>query len=415
MLSSDPHVGEEELAGGRGMEPHLAEGRRLLEPLHPLLEHEGEHPAVAERGVGSVVELGVEDDGVGVGAVGDEGLVAVEDVLVAVPPCSRPHAAEGVRTRVGLGDRPGTDLLGGEQVERPALPLGGRPLLHDRAAGQSEADPHRGDDPGAVVTELDDRDEGHRRGAAAPPSPAPVDLAPLAVGVGRGRELLREPVAGELVHSEGRVQLPDDVVGRKIAELELVDVRHHLGLDEPPDRIADHQLLLGPFEHRAPPGGPGSGVPLAMRLSEARLQSECEEQAPVRIGRKKEGTPYERWGGEAFFTDLVDRFYDEVTADPLLAHMFPVDMTEAKAHLALFLMQFWGGPTTYSEQRGHPRLRMRHARFVIGTAEADALARPHDRGRPGERHGARRRVGAPRLPHDGGPEPGQHPGLTSPS
>jgi hemoglobin len=109
-----------------------------------------------------------------------------------------------------------------------------------------------------------------------------------------------------------------------------------------------------------------------MRLSEARLQSECEEQAPVRIGRKKEGTPYERWGGEAFFTDLVDRFYDEATADPLLAHMFPADMTEAKAHLALFLVQFWGGPTTYSEQRGHPRLRMRHARFVIGTAEADA-------------------------------------------
>ncbi len=92
----------------------------------------------------------------------------------------------------------------------------------------------------------------------------------------------------------------------------------------------------------------------------------------MRIGRKKEGTPYERWGGEAFFTDLVDRFYDEVATDPLLAHMFPDDLTEAKAHFSLFLVQFWGGPTTYSELRGHPRLRMRHARFAIGTPEAEA-------------------------------------------
>jgi hemoglobin len=95
----------------------------------------------------------------------------------------------------------------------------------------------------------------------------------------------------------------------------------------------------------------------------------------VRIGRKKEGTPYERWGGEPFFADLVDRFYDAVALDPLLAHMFPDDLTEAKAHLSLFLAQFWGGPTTYSELRGHPRLRMRHARFAIGTAEAEAWMR----------------------------------------
>jgi hemoglobin len=112
-----------------------------------------------------------------------------------------------------------------------------------------------------------------------------------------------------------------------------------------------------------------------MRLSGPRLQSECEEQAQVRIGRKKEGTPFERWGGEPFFVDLVDRFYDDVVTDPLLAHMFPDDTTEAKAHLALFLVQFWGGPATYSELRGHPRLRMRHARFAIGTAEADAWLR----------------------------------------
>ncbi len=95
----------------------------------------------------------------------------------------------------------------------------------------------------------------------------------------------------------------------------------------------------------------------------------------MRIGRKKEGTPFERWGGEAFFIALVDRFYDDVAADPLLAHMFPDDLTEAKDHLALFLVQYWGGPTTYQQRRGHPRLRMRHARFSIGTAEAEAWMR----------------------------------------
>ena len=85
-----------------------------------------------------------------------------------------------------------------------------------------------------------------------------------------------------------------------------------------------------------------------------------------------EATPYQRWGGEAFFVALVDRFYAEVDTDPRLRHMYPEDLTEPKAHLALFLGQYWGGPSTYNEQRGAPRLRMRHVPFVIGTAEADA-------------------------------------------
>ena len=55
--------------------------------------------------------------------------------------------------------------------------------------------------------------------------------------------------------------------------------------------------------------------------------------------------------------------------------MYPDDLTESKAHLALFLMQYWGGPPDYSEQRGHPRLRMRHAPFVDRAAEADAWLR----------------------------------------
>jgi hemoglobin len=98
----------------------------------------------------------------------------------------------------------------------------------------------------------------------------------------------------------------------------------------------------------------------------------------VQIRRRRganEPTPYERWGGEQFFVDLVDRFYAEVVTDPLLTHMYPEDVTDSREHLALFLMQYWGGPTTYNEQRGAPRLRMRHVPFTIGQAEAEAWLR----------------------------------------
>ncbi len=81
---------------------------------------------------------------------------------------------------------------------------------------------------------------------------------------------------------------------------------------------------------------------------------------------------FDRVGGESFFVDLVDRFYLGVAGDPLLRPLYPDDLRESSEHLALFLMQYWGGPGTYSEQRGHPRLRMRHAPFVIGPAEREA-------------------------------------------
>jgi len=83
-------------------------------------------------------------------------------------------------------------------------------------------------------------------------------------------------------------------------------------------------------------------------------------------------TLYERVGGDAFFRSLVDRFYEGVEHDPVLRPLYPDDLTPGKAHLAGFLVQYWGGPTTYSEERGHPRLRMRHAPFSIGAAERDA-------------------------------------------
>ncbi len=72
-------------------------------------------------------------------------------------------------------------------------------------------------------------------------------------------------------------------------------------------------------------------------------------------------TLFDRVGGEQFFVDLVGRFYLGVAGDPLLRPLYPDDLSESSQHLALFLMQYWGGPGTYSEQRGHPRLRMRHA------------------------------------------------------
>ena len=83
-------------------------------------------------------------------------------------------------------------------------------------------------------------------------------------------------------------------------------------------------------------------------------------------------TVYEAVGGQLFFDELVDRFYDAVEADPRLAPMYPVDMGPSRERLAGFLAQYWGGPAHYSEKRGHPRLRMRHMPFVIGTDERDA-------------------------------------------
>jgi len=82
---------------------------------------------------------------------------------------------------------------------------------------------------------------------------------------------------------------------------------------------------------------------------------------------------YEAVGGEETFTRLVHRFYQGVAEDPVLRPVYPArDLGPAEEHLRLFLMQYWGGPRTYGELRGHPRLRMRHARFAIGEAERDA-------------------------------------------
>jgi hemoglobin len=83
-------------------------------------------------------------------------------------------------------------------------------------------------------------------------------------------------------------------------------------------------------------------------------------------------TIYEQVGGELFFVDLVKRFYQGVENDPRLRPQYPADLEPGKRHLYLFLVQYFGGPSTYSEERGHPRLRARHLPFQIGIVERDA-------------------------------------------
>jgi hemoglobin len=84
------------------------------------------------------------------------------------------------------------------------------------------------------------------------------------------------------------------------------------------------------------------------------------------------GTIYEQVGGMETFVRLAGAFYARVDRDASIRAMFPDNLRQSAAHLALFLAQFFGGPTTYGEQRGHPRLRMRHLPFRIGQAERDA-------------------------------------------
>jgi hemoglobin len=93
-----------------------------------------------------------------------------------------------------------------------------------------------------------------------------------------------------------------------------------------------------------------------------------------------EPTLYDAAGGMPFFELLVERFYAGVADDPILRPIYPEDdLAGAQRRLTLFLAQYWGGPSTYDVERGHPRLRMRHAPFAIGPVERDAwLARMRD-------------------------------------
>jgi hemoglobin len=85
-----------------------------------------------------------------------------------------------------------------------------------------------------------------------------------------------------------------------------------------------------------------------------------------------ETTPFAAMGGAEFFEALVHHFYQGVASDPVLRAMYPEDdLAPAERRLRLFLTQYWGGPTTYSDERGHPRLRMRHNPYVIDDGARD--------------------------------------------
>jgi hemoglobin len=85
---------------------------------------------------------------------------------------------------------------------------------------------------------------------------------------------------------------------------------------------------------------------------------------------------YAEVGGAPVFRKIVARFYEQVREDEILRPLYPEeDLGPAEERLRMFLEQYWGGPRTYSDQRGHPRLRMRHAPFRIGLIERDAWLR----------------------------------------
>ena len=86
---------------------------------------------------------------------------------------------------------------------------------------------------------------------------------------------------------------------------------------------------------------------------------------------REEITLYDAVGGMPYFERLVALFYEGVAGDPILRPLYPDDLEHPIHHLTLFLAQYWGGPTTYDAERGHPRLRMRHAPFAVGPVERD--------------------------------------------
>ena len=117
-----------------------------------------------------------------------------------------------------------------------------------------------------------------------------------------------------------------------------------------------------------------------IRTRTARFHPVAHDDHPRAPGRTLESramselTMYDQVGGMPFFERLVDQFYEGVKRDDVLRPLYPEpddDLVGARRRLTLFLVQYWGGPTTYLEERGHPRLRARHSPFSIGSLERD--------------------------------------------
>ena len=107
--------------------------------------------------------------------------------------------------------------------------------------------------------------------------------------------------------------------------LQRFDVGNHFGFDEPPDRLPHHQLLFGPLEHDRPPES------LDIHVLVPRGYPRSAYSRYVRLKRQPEQTAYDRWGGEPFFTVLIERFYEGVATDPLLRPLYPDDLTASKS------------------------------------------------------------------------------------
>lgn len=110
-------------------------------------------------------------------------------------------------------------------------------------------------------------------------------------------------------------------------------------------------------------------------MSNAEAENNPHEPLPVRVsegGVPTQSDLFSQIGGTETFDRLVRRFYDEVQKDPVLWPMYPHHDLEGSIHrLSTFLQQYWGGPTTYSDERGHPRLRRRHVAFTVNPDARD--------------------------------------------
>src|SRR4051794_18697914 len=107
-----------------------------------------------------------------------------------------------------------------------------------------------------------------------------------------------------------------------------------------------------------------------MRGPAATKESIMDQTGAMTPGPDENTTPFERIGGQVTIDALVDRFYDEIDTQPAAAGLRTLhskDLAEIRRVLKLYLAQWLGGPDSYSEERGHPRLRARHLPFAIGT------------------------------------------------
>ena len=183
-------------------------------------------------------------------------------------------------------------------------------------------------------------------------------------------------VEGSLVRLRSRMRLPG------VAELELGVDRDEQGrtvlvqrTSFTPDGPAGHAYWWAarPF-HGAVFGRLLDGLAHA---AEAAAGGGAPRPAAPAVPPRLEAVTslYDAVGGEPVFRRLVADFYAGVAEDPVLRPLYPDDLGPAEDRLRMFLVQYWGGPTTYSEQRGHPRLRMRHVAWAVGERERDAWLR----------------------------------------